>query len=165
MQKVLVIGCPGSGKSCFARTLHAKTGLPLFHLDLLYWNADRTTVPKDVFLDRLHGALGQDAWIIDGNYLSTLELRLQACDTVFFPDLPSETCLDGIRRRRGVPRPDLPWIEPAEDIDAEFLAFVQNFQADARPQVLALLERYAGKHVVAFHSHAELDAFLNSMHA
>ena len=165
MQKILIIGCPGSGKSSFARALHAKTGLPLCHLDLLYWNADRTTVPAAVFQDRLRAVLETDAWIIDGNSCSTLELRLQACDTVFFLDLPCDVCLKGIQERRGKPRPDMPWIEPAETIDEEFLSFVQNFRKDTRPQVLALLEKYAGKRVVIFHSHAEAEHFLHQLHA
>ena len=47
MKKIIVIGCPGSGKSTFARVLHNKTGIPLYHLDLMYWNADKTTVKKE----------------------------------------------------------------------------------------------------------------------
>lgn len=55
MKKVIIIGCPGSGKSTFARTLQKKTGLPLFYLDMLKWNSDKTTVSKEIFLDRLNG--------------------------------------------------------------------------------------------------------------
>ena len=54
MKKVIVIGCPGSGKSTFSRALHEIVGIPLYHLDMMYWNADRTTVEKSVFLERLH---------------------------------------------------------------------------------------------------------------
>ena len=86
MQKVIVIGCPGSGKSTFSRALHNITGVSLYHLDMLYWNADRTTVSKEVFRARLAEIIAKDSWIIDGNYGSTLELRMQACDTVVFLD-------------------------------------------------------------------------------
>ena len=89
MQKVIVIGCPGSGKSTFSRALSQKTDLPLFHLDMLYWNADRTTVEKSVFLSRLSEILSLDKWIIDGNYNRTVEMRLKECDTVFLFDLPN----------------------------------------------------------------------------
>ena len=57
MKKVIVIGCPGSGKSTVSRALHNKTGIPLYHLDMMYWNADKTTVEKSVFLERLSAVL------------------------------------------------------------------------------------------------------------
>ena len=94
MKKVIVIGCPGSGKSTFSRALQAKTGLPLFYLDMMYWNPDKTKKEKTVFLESLASALQKDEWIIDGNYASTMEARLQACDTVFFLDYPLDVCLD-----------------------------------------------------------------------
>ena len=103
-----MIGCPGSGKSTFSRELQEITGLPLHHLDLLYWNSDRTIVAKEVFLERLRAVLKEPCWIIDGNYASSMELRLQRADTVFFLDYPTELCLTGVEDRRGKPRPDLP---------------------------------------------------------
>ena len=159
MEKVIVIGCPGSGKSTFSKALHSITGIPLFHLDMLYWNADQTTVEKSIFLNRLSETLQKDSWIIDGNYASTMELRMQACDTVIFLDYPLELCLEGIRLRKGKPRSDMPWIEPDKD-DAEFIAFIKNYNRQSRPQVLQLLEKYAQKNIFIFHSRAEADNFL-----
>ena len=108
MKRIIVIGCPGSGKSTFSRKLHDKTGIPLYHLDLMFWREDKTTVPKDVFLSHLSEILVTDEWIIDGNYLSTMEWRIGACDTVIFLDYSTEVCLGGIRERRGKPRQDMP---------------------------------------------------------
>ena len=104
MKKVIVIGCPGSGKSTFSIALHNKTGLPLYHLDMINWNPDKTTVPKEVFLERLTSILQKDEWIIDGNYGSTMEMRLKECDTVFFLDYPVEVCLEGLASRKGKTR-------------------------------------------------------------
>ena len=110
MKRIMVIGCPGSGKSTFSGKLHKLTGIPLFHLDLMNWNSDRTCVDKAVFLERLSNTIQKDEWIIDGNYGSTMELRLKACDTVVFLDYPLNVCLDGIKERRGKARTDMPWI-------------------------------------------------------
>lgn len=162
MKKVMVVGCPGSGKSTFSRKLHEMTGIPLYHLDLLNWNADRTTVPKAVFLERLQEAIRKEAWIIDGNYGSTMELRLRACDTVFFLDYSLDTCLEGIRIRRGKPRSDLPWIEPENEPDQELLQFVKAYPTEGRVAVLELLRQYPDKQVIVFQTREEADAYLQN---
>ena len=127
---------------------------------MLYWNADKTIVDKPVFRERLTHALTQDAWIIDGNYASTMELRMQHCDTVIFLDYPTELCLEGIRARLGKPRPDMPWAEPEQEPDAEFLETVKTYPQKHRPTVLALLDKYADKTIYQFRSRREADDFL-----
>ena len=159
MKKIIVIGCPGSGKSTVSRALHNKTGIPLYHLDMMYWNADKTTVDKNVFLERLFAVLEKDEWIIDGNYGSTMELRMAACDTVVFLDYPLDVCLDGIRARRGKPRSDMPWIETEED--AEFIDFIKSYNEQQKPKVLDLLEKYSDKNIVILGSREQADVFLN----
>ena len=159
MKKVIVIGCPGSGKSTVSRALHNKTGVPLYHLDMLYWNADKTTVEKSVFLERLSAVIEKDEWIIDGNYGSTMELRMAACDTVIFLDYPLDVCLDGIKERRGKPRSDMPWIETEED--AEFIEFIKNYNEQQKPKVLELLKKYRCKNIIVFKSREHADTFLN----
>ena len=134
-------------------------GIPLYHLDMMYWNADKTTVEKSVFLERLSSVLEKDEWIIDGNYGSTMELRMAACDTVIFLDYPLEVCLNGIKERRGKPRSDMPWFETEED--AEFIEFIKNYNEQQKPKVLELLEKYGDKNIVIFESREQADAFLN----
>ena len=158
MKKVIVIGCPGSGKSTVSRALHNKTGIPLYHLDMMYWNADKTTVEKSVFLERLSDVLEKDEWIIDGNYGSTMELRMAACDTVIFLNYPLDVCLDGIKERRGKPRSDMPWIETEED--EEFSEFIRNYNEQQKPKVLELLEKYSDRNIIIFKSREQADSFL-----
>jgi adenylate kinase family enzyme len=158
MKKVIVIGCPGSGKSTFSRELQRKTKIPLYHLDMMYWNADKTTVEKRTFLERLDAVINTDGWIIDGNYASTMELRMEACDTVFFLDYPADVCLDGVRERMGKPRSDMPWIENTDD--EEFIAYIKSFNESQRPQIFEMLEKYKDKSIVVFHSREEADEFL-----
>ena len=162
MKKVIVIGCPGSGKSTFSKALHKITNIPLFHLDMIFWNADKTTVEKPVFLDRLFKIIQSDEWIIDGNYGSTMELRMQACDTVIFLDYPLDVCLNGIKERKGKPRSDLPWIEPDED-DVEFLEFIKNYNSQSRPKVTELLKRYSHKDIYIFSNRIQAEEFLNKI--
>ena len=158
MKRIIVIGCPGSGKSTFSRALSAKIGIPVYHLDNMYWNADKTTVEKDVFRERLADILTTEKWIIDGNYGSTMEQRLDACDSVFFLDYPAEICLDGVRERMGKPRGDMPWFETAED--AEFIGFIKGYNQNQRPAVVELLEKYNGKNIFVFRAREEATEFL-----
>lgn len=160
-KRIIIIGCPGSGKSTFARALHRITELPLFYLDRLYWNEDRTTVPKEVFRQRLGEVLQKDRWILDGNYNSTMEMRLQMCDTVFFLDYPVKVCLDGVFTRFGKSREDIPWVET--EPDAEFIQFIQDFREESRPKILELLEKYPEKRVITFHARQEADDWLGEL--
>ena len=159
MKKIIVIGCPGSGKSTFSRELRNKTGIPLYHLDMMYWNEDKTVVEKRVFLERLFDVLAKDEWIIDGNYGSTMEMRMESCDTVIFLDYPIEICLDGIRERRGKPRSDMPWIETEED--GEFIEFIKSYSEQEKPKVLELFTKHSDKNIVVFKNREQADSFLN----
>lgn len=163
MKKVLIIGCPGSGKSTFGRALHEVTGLPLFHLDLLFWNPDKTTVDESVFLERLSEVIQKEEWILDGDYRSTMEWRLQNCDTVFFLDYPLEQCLAGIEERRGKTRPDLPWLEPDDENDPEFMELIHGYSSQRRPHVLELLRRYADKEIYIFPNRDRAELFLKEL--
>lgn len=162
MKKIIVIGCPGSGKSTFSRKLQKICGLPLFHLDMMYWNADKSVVDKAIFTDRLERALGTDKWIIDGNYSSTMRLRMEKCDTVIFLDYPLEVCLEGVRARRGKERPDMPWVETEED--GEFTAFIKSFEKEQRSGILELIGEYKmQKQIFVFKSRSEAEDFLSDV--
>ena len=160
MQKVIVIGCPGAGKSTFARALREKTGLPLYYLDRLYWNADKTTVGSAVFRERLAEVTARERWILDGNYISTMPMRMEACDTVILLDYGTDVCLAGIYARRGRVREDMPWIETEDD--EEFLSYIRTFSDTVRPRILALLSAYGeGREIVILHDRAEAERFLS----
>ena len=162
MQKILVIGCSGAGKSTFARRLRDRTGLPLYYLDRLWHKPDRTHITREEFDRTLAEWLARPAWIMDGDYSRTLPQRLEACDTVFFLDFPLEVCLAGVENRRGAQRPDMPWVE--EELDAEFLQYILDFGQAQLPAIRAMLEPYRGRRqILTFRSRAGADAWLNAL--
>ena len=86
MERILIIGCGGSGKSTLARALAQRLGLPVCHLDQLYWKSGWENVSQEEFDDRLHTALALPQWIMDGNFERTVATRIQRCDTLIVLD-------------------------------------------------------------------------------
>ena len=160
MKRVIVIGCPGSGKTTFAEKLRDKSNLPLFYLDAIWHKPDRTHISREEYDKRLAEILALDAWIIDGNYSRTIESRIAACDTVFLFDLPSEVCLDGAISRLGKDRYDMPWIDT--ELDPKLKAEIEEFSIKNLPSIYALIDKYRdGRDIVVFKSREEADEFLN----
>ena len=160
MKKIIVIGCPGSGKTTFAEKLKDKIGLPLFYLDAIWHKPDRTHISRDEYDARLAEILALDSWIIDGNYSRTIESRISACDTIFLFDLPVEICLDGAISRLDKGRYDMPWIDT--ELNPNLKREIEEFPSKNLPTIYALIDKYnAGKTVIVFKSREQADAFLN----
>ena len=161
-QKAIIIGCPGAGKSTFARILSDKTHLPLYYLDMLWHKSDRTTVDRTIFDQKLKEIVVKDKWIIDGNYGRTLEMRIQACETIFLLDFPVEECLAGAESRIGKQRVDMPWIET--EFDEEFRQWIVDFPKNELPIVYQLLDRYKSeKDIYIFHARADIYDYILKM--
>ena len=159
--RILVLGCSGSGKSTFAKKLAARTGLPLIHLDNIWWKADRTHICREEFDLLLAEVLQGEKWIIDGDYSRTHEPRIAACDTVIFLDLDEEECMAGITERVGKARTDIPWTE--QEIDPELVEMVRSYREANRPKLLALFEKYPEKRGIVFTSRAAADTWLEEL--
>lgn len=158
--KAIVIGCPGSGKTTFAKELHKKTNIPLYHLDAIWHRPDRTHITRDEFCEKLSEIFAEEQWIIDGNYASTVEQRLCECDTVFLFDLPTEVCLKGAMERLGKERNDIPWVE--NKLDPEFKKSIENFSTYILPYIYELIDRQgSGKNIVIFRSREQANEFLS----
>lgn len=165
MKRVAIIGSGGAGKSTLARELGLKTGLPVVHLDRLYWQAGWVPTPKNVWLERQHELLAQERWIIDGNYGSTMDLRLAVADTVIFLDTPRLRCLWRVFKRRlsfhNRTRPDMSAGNP-ERLTGEFLHFVWSYPSIHRPVVLKKLLGLKDKQVVHLRNNCDVATFLEA---
>ena len=157
-KRIIVLGCPGSGKSTLSGRLHELTGIPLIHLDSIWWRPDRTHISREEFDRRLEEILKTGSWIIDGDYSRTYGPRFEACDTVVFLDTGTGECLDGIRRRTGSSRNGIPWTE--EEPDPELVKEVLAYRETKRPLVLSLIRDSAGKRIIMLGSREEADAWL-----
>ena len=162
MKRIIVIGCPGAGKSTFARKLRDKTGLPLYYLDMLFHRPDRTTVACEEFDQKLQEILKTDRWIIDGNYQRTLPTRFEACTDVFLLDFPLDLCLEGAAARIGTIRDDMPWVE--QEFDPGFRQYILDFPKDQLPRIYELVEKYRDSRCITeFHSREEADRWFESL--
>lgn len=156
--RIIILGCPGSGKSTFAVKLSRRTGLPLIHLDSIWWKPDRTHISREEFDARLDAVVRGEKWIVEGDYSRTYEKRISACDTVIFLDVDEAECLRGIAERLGTDRPELPWTDDV--LDPELAEDVRRYREKKRPVVLSLLEKYPGKKALIFHSRDEAGRWL-----
>ena len=164
MQRVLVIGSGGSGKSTLSKRLGKALDLPVIHLDTLYWSPGWIEPDKVQWAETVRKLIGQATWIMDGNYSGTLAERVAACDTVVFLDLPRIVCLWRVLRRlakhRGKPRPDMADDCP-ERLNVTFLLWIWNYPNRSRRKVVALLEKYrATKNVIHLRTRGEVERFV-----
>lgn len=168
MQRILIIGNAGSGKTTFAKQLAKKLGLPLLHLDMIFWCGNWKHISQEEFDTLLQAELEKPQWIIDGNFNRTLPHRLQYCDYVFFFDLPAAVCLWGVIRRvlenYGKTRSDMGGNCP-EYFDTEkweLCRHVLAFNKEHRKKYYQLLENAPHAQVTVFRSRKQVNTFLRN---
>jgi adenylate kinase family enzyme len=166
MKRVVVVGSGGSGKSTFSRELGEITGLPVIHLDALYWKPNWITTPSDEWADIVRREVEKPVWIMDGNFGGTRETRMKGADTIIVLDLPRWLCMYRIFKRLAIfynkRRPDM--AEGCnEKVDLEFISWVWNYKRTSRVRLLKELEQHSAKNVVILKSRREVTEFLDKM--
>ena len=167
MERIMIIGCGGAGKSTLARKLGEKTGLPVVHLDQIFWSPGNWNhMEKDEFDAALELEMDKEKWIIDGNYNRTLPMRLERCDTVIYLDFGRIRCLTGwisrVIKNWGTARPDM---APgcAEWFDPEMATWIWSFNRKNRKRYHQMLEEASGVKIFIFKNRRQTQNFLNSI--
>jgi adenylate kinase family enzyme len=161
--RIIVIGSPGSGKSTFSRRLAEITGLPLIHLDKEFWNYGWVETQREEWIKKQEILISGDKWIADGNYGSTLDMRIDKADTIICFQLSRMICMLSYFKRVltniNKIRPDMP-DGCLESFDFKFMKYIWNFPKASGKRNFERLERSKDKQVVVFKKRAEANNYL-----
>ncbi|WP_419873345.1 DNA topology modulation protein [Candidatus Pristimantibacillus sp. PTI5] len=167
MKKIILIGSGGSGKSSLARKLGNSLAIDVYHLDAMFWKPGWITTPKDEQRTVQQELVSRGCWIIDGNYNGTMDIRLQAADTIIFLDLSKWLCLYRVIKRRvqyrKKKRTDM--AEGCEErISLHFLKWVWEYPKKHKPVVSEKLQRLSQeKEVIILKSPKDVRGFLEKV--
>lgn len=165
MERVAILGCGGSGKSYVARELGRLLNLPITHMDAVYFDDQWNPLPLEKFEAAQRELVAAPRWVIDGNYNSTIQVRLEPADTVLFMDLPTHVCLWGIvsrQLRHGRGQKDRNGVY--NRINRDVLRYVLGYRRKMRPRVLAKIDQHAsGARVIALTSRRHTRRFLRQV--
>ena len=169
MQKIIVIGNAGSGKTTFSKALAEKLNISLVHLDKIFWCGKWKHISRDEFDEKLENELQKDSWIIDGNFDRTIPRRLKECDTVFYLDMPVISCLWNSTKRvfknYGYTRDDMGGYCP-EKFDKhklELYLSILNFNKKNKERYYEMLSKEKDKKIIIFKNRKEIKEFLKKL--
>jgi adenylate kinase family enzyme len=164
MKRILVIGSGGAGKSTLSRELGEILGIPVVHLDSVYWRPGWEETPKDEWGSKVEELIREDSWIMDGNFGGTREMRMRAADTIIFLDLPRLVCTSGVLKRwakyYGKTRPDMAQ-GCNEHFSLELLQWVWNYPARSRVGLMNELAKAPEKNIIILKSRGAMKEFVD----
>lgn len=165
MKRVLIIGGNGAGKTTFSYKLSAKAGLPLIHIDKIYWRNHWEVTPREEFEKIILSEEQKPCWIIEGNNIRSLEQRLQYADTVFWFEFPPLICVINLLRRhikyRKKARPDMP-DGCTSRMDLDFLKTAWKFNQRNHARIVTLLHNSDDIDVIRFTNYRQVRKYLRT---
>ncbi|MFS0752302.1 DNA topology modulation protein [Oceanobacillus sp. 1P07AA] len=162
MKKIMIVGCAGSGKSTLAKQLGNQKKIPVYHLDSIFWEPGWKPIEQNRFIDKQKEIMEEPAWIIDGNYGSTMSIRMKYADTIIFLHYKTTRCLHRIIKRRiqyhGQTRPDM-GEGCKEKLDWDFVHYVLMFNKNNAPTILDKLNSVKEKQIYIIKNPKQLKHF------
>ena len=167
MEKIIILGSGGAGKSTLARKLSKIINIQVFHLDKIFWRPNWVSITQEELEGKIQDIIGLDSWIIDGNYSRTMDIRIKEADTIIFLDFPVWTCLWGITKRRHMyknkTRPDMTE-GCSEHLDWEFIKWVATFPLKQGKIIYEKLNKCSpNKKVIILKSRKQAGKFLEEI--
>jgi len=169
MNRILIIGCGGAGKSTFSKKLNKYFKYELIHLDKLFWKPNWEKTSKYEWDKVVEEIIKKDKWIMDGNYNSTLEIRINRADTVIYFDFPRIVCIWNVilRTIKGrlfrLKRDDIA-NDCKEKFDLAFFQWIWSYNKNNKQRYLKLLNSLKKeKEIVIFNKYSDSNKFLKKL--
>jgi len=159
INKITIIGGPGTGKSTLANNLAGILSLPVYHIDGIHhlenWQIRDKKERDQIILDIIKNS----KWIMDGTYHSTLEMRVKNSDVIIFLNYSTFARLKGILSRyfknKNKEKPEIPGCK--ERMTLEFLKFTIKWNKTKGKTINSILEKYNNKPVLIFKNRKSLN--------
>lgn len=162
MNKIIVIGCPGSGKSTFSIKLSEMLNYPVLHLDKIYHKDNNNNIGREMLIKKtFEFAENNNAWIIDGNYKGTLDLRIDLCNTIILFNIDRDICLKNVRNRADYGNVAMAEKFDITKTDENFVNFIMEFKDEHYPEILRKAKE-SNKQLIMFENYEEMNSFLNA---
>lgn len=163
MSKIIVIGCPGSGKSTLTFKMQDILKYPVMHLDKVYHIDNDTRISTEELIHKVDDfANSNEDWIIDGNYITTMEQRIILADTIILLDIDSNICVqNALARSKKERQKDMAVGFDVSKISQDFLDYIAKFKETTLPRIMDLYEKYKNlKNFIILKSYNDIDNYI-----
>lgn len=167
--KLIIIGCPGSGKSTLAKRLNEILNLPILHLDKIYHTGGKSHISREILVEKVDEFVNRHKnWIIDGNYSSTLDQRVNLADTIILLDMSADFCLyNAYKRASESVKNKVHTDDMAEGFDytitQDFISYIKEFKDETLLEMMIILDRYKNKFLYVLNSQDEVDLLIKAI--
>lgn len=163
--RIILIGCPGSGKSTLTRRMNEILQYAVLHLDSIYHIDNTHHITRDELRQKVSEfANSHENWIIDGNYKSTIPERVELADTIILLDIDTKTCLANAQKRATLEhQTDMAKGFDISKISDGFLEFIDSFKNETMPEIMEILKKTKNKNIIILKNYDEVDALIEKL--